>query len=93
MWHGRSSIGVVQEGALDAPADRVRPSYAGGIGTPRAMRQRAVGLDDPERDEQAGDGRAVVDAAERVGHAAQRRGLVDRLVRLTGEPTMNRVTR
>ena len=43
-------------------------------------RQRPVGLDDPERDEQARDGRAVVDAADRVGHPAERLRLVDRLV-------------
>ena len=43
-------------------------------------RERPVRLDDPERDEQARDGRAVVDPAQRVGDAAERLRPADGLV-------------
>ena len=56
-------------------------SYAGGMRDAAGQRERPVRLDDPERHEQARDGRAVVDPAERVGDAAERLGPVDGLVR------------
>ena len=94
LWHGRSSIGSARRAQLDPPADRAgASSYSGGMATPRAERERPVRLDDPERHEQARDRRPVVDPAERVGDPPERLGSVDRLVRLTGDPTMNRVTR
>ena len=43
------------------------------------LRQRAVRLDDPERHEQPGDRRAVVEAAEGLCDAGERVGTMDRL--------------
>ena len=55
--------------------------------------ERAIRLDDPERDEEAGDGRAVVDPAERVGDPLERLRLMRPAASLTRVPSMNRVTR
>ena len=67
-------------------------SYSGGIGDAARQRQRAIRLDDAERHEQARDGRAVVDAAERIGDPASVSGSWT-ASSMTGEPSMNRVTR
>ena len=71
---------VAQERELDPPPDRLGEPELGGDRDAAGEREGAVGLDDPERDEQAGDRRAVVEAADRVGDPADRLGSVDRVV-------------
>src|SRR5438876_6594608 len=73
--------GRLQEGALDAARGFVRPIPGCGNGHAVRDRERTVGLDDPERDEEAGDGRTLVDAAQRVDDAPDGRPLVDLLQR------------
>ena len=80
LWHGRSSIGFdrkaisIRRPIAAASLVRGRDDDAAG------ERQRPVRLDDPERHEQPGDRRAVVDPAERVGDAPERLRSVDGLV-------------
>ena len=65
---------------LDPAADGRREVVLGRDRHAAGEREGPVRLDDPERDEQARDRRAVVDATERVGDASQGRGLADGLV-------------
>ena len=77
LWHGRSSTGSARQASS---IRRPTASAALVLGRDRdaaRLGQRPVRLDDAERDEQPGDRRAVVDAAERVGDAGQRLGLAD----------------
>ncbi len=73
LWQGRSSIGFdssaisIRRPTADACVIRGRDDDAAG------ERERPVRLDDAERHEQPRDRRAVVDPAERIGDAPQRR--------------------
>src|SRR5438093_10232087 len=63
---------VAEEGELDPTPDRLGEPELDRDRDAAGKRQGAVGLDDPERAEQAGDRRAVVDWADRVGGALDR---------------------
>ena len=69
-----------EERELDASADRGRQLVFRRDRDAARLGQGPVRLDDAQRDEQAGNGRAVVDPTERVRDASQRLGLVDGLV-------------
>jgi hypothetical protein len=64
LWHGRSSIGAWRSASSIRRAIAWASSYSGGIAT-------------PVRDEEAGDRRAVVDPADRIGGAPERLRPVD----------------
>ena len=83
---------VGQAGELDPAADRGRELVLGRDAHAAGHRQRPVRLDDAQRDEQPRDRRAVVDSSQRVGDpvAVSPAGTSSSL---TGEPSMNRVTR
>ena len=73
LWHGRSSTGSARKASSIRRAIAWASSYSGGIVHPAGLGQRPVGLDDPERHEQARDRRPVVDPAERIGDPGERR--------------------
>ena len=73
--------GVRQECQLDPARDRLSELVLDRDGHAASGREGAVRLDDPEGHEQAGNRRAVVDPAERIGDAAEGLRPVNRLVR------------
>ena len=80
LWHGRSSIGSARQASSMRRPTAAASSYSAGMGTPRADGQRAIRLDDAQRDEQAGDRRTAVDPPQRVGDPRQHLGLADLVV-------------
>src|SRR3954453_16504064 len=73
-----------EEAPLDAPPDRGGLLVLGRDRNAALLRERTVRLRDPERHEQARDGRALVDPSERIRDSADRVGSMDRLVRHRG---------
>ena len=71
---------VRQEGHLDPAADRRGLVVRRRDDDATLERERPIRLDDPERHEQPGDRRPVVDPAQRIGDSPERVGLVDGLV-------------